>query len=174
MFHILLNPPVDTALTELVKEITDKREFIEGIFAEQSMCVYVCVCVCVCVCACACVYLNVCIYIHTSVCLTVAYIAICITVLREDDNSEKTNSYIDAAMGKREPIEKVNSTATSCGYVHTHLYIHHHHYRYSDWCVYSQWPIMASSLNCWNSINVISFRYVLYHIWYASDKNRMD
>lgn len=52
-----------TALTELVREITDKREFIEGIFAEQ--------------------------------------------ILREDDNSEKTNSYIDAAIGKREPVEKV-------------------------------------------------------------------
>ena len=89
-------------------------------------------------------------------------------VLREDDNSEKTNSYIDAAMGKGEPIEKVSSAATSCGYVHTHLYIHHHHYRYSDLYVYSQWPIMASSLNCWNSINVISFRYVLYHIWCVS------
>ena len=30
-------------------------------------------------------------------------------VLREDDNSEKTNSYIDAAIGKREPVEKVSS-----------------------------------------------------------------
>ena len=32
--------PVDTALTELVREVTDKREFIEGIFAEQGVCVH--------------------------------------------------------------------------------------------------------------------------------------
>ena len=33
-------------------------------------------------------------------------------VLREDDNSEKTNSYIDAAIGKREPVEKVSCSIT--------------------------------------------------------------
>lgn len=57
--------PIDTALTELVREITDRREFIEGIFAEQS----VCVCVCVstytytCVCALMCMYVYMCTHI---------------------------------------------------------------------------------------------------------------
>lgn len=39
-------------------------------------------------------------------------------VLREDDNSEKANPYIDAAIGKREPIEKVIS---SIHLIHTYI-----------------------------------------------------
>ena len=68
---------VDTALTELVREVTDKREFIEGIFAEQGVCVcvYVCVCACMCVCTCdCCVACNgvcVCLFVYLSMCLSV-------------------------------------------------------------------------------------------------------
>ena len=140
-----------------------------------SVCLSVCWCVsvlCVCVCVCMYSWMYTCTYIR--VLMHNISPRTCAIVLREDDNSEKTNSYIDAAIGKREPVEKVNSIHL----VHTYLYTHHHHYRCSDWCVYIQWPIMASSLNCWNSINMISFRYVytihgIYN-WNLCNKNRMD
>jgi len=38
------------------------------------------------------------------------------SVLRDDDNSEKPNPYIDTAIGKKEPIEKVppSPPSTKC------------------------------------------------------------